>query len=319
MNQRLAERLIVLSLAGALLTGCQGGILDPQGPVGAGNRQILLNSLAVMLVIVVPTIIAALAFAWWFRASNPKARYDPSFTYSGRIELIVWSIPTLTILFLGGLIHYGSHALDPARPLGPPERTLEVQVVALDWKWLFIYPDRQIASVNELVMPVGVPVRFRLTSASVMNVFFVPQLGTMIYAMNGMESDLNLQADAPGDLYGQGAHYSGAGFPHMNFRVRAVPPAELDKWLTQQRVGGKILNADAYQELARQSIGVAPYTYGQVQPGLFDAIVHQVLPPGRGPGAGSGSDPAVQAQLDASICTTPVTTSDMSFDFRRGG
>ncbi|TIU08959.1 MAG: ubiquinol oxidase subunit II, partial [Mesorhizobium sp.] len=194
----------------------------PQGPVGAGNRTILLNSLAVMLVIVVPTIVAALWFAWWFRASNTRAKYDPGFTYSGRIELIVWSIPTLTILFLGGLIYYGSHQLDPRKPLSSTNSPLEVQVVALDWKWLFIYPDQQIASVNELVMPAGTPVRFRLTSASVMNTFFVPQLGSMIYAMNGMESELNLLADKPGVLYGQSAHYSGDGFSDMNFRVRIV-------------------------------------------------------------------------------------------------
>jgi cytochrome o ubiquinol oxidase subunit 2 len=223
MKPRSIARLAILPLFGWMLAGCEGGILDPQGPVGAGNRQILLNSLAVMLVIVVPTLVASLGFAWWFRASNTKARYDPTFTYSGRIELIVWSIPTLTILFLGGLIYYGSYELDPKKPLGTPEQTLEVQAVALDWKWLFIYPNQQVASVNELTMPAGTPVRFRLTSSSVMNVFFVPQLGTMIYAMNGMESELNLQADNPGELYGQAAHYSGDGFSDMNFkRSRAM-------------------------------------------------------------------------------------------------
>ncbi len=303
----------------ALLAGCSGGVLDPQGPVGEGNRQILLNSLAVMLVIVVPTIIAALWFAWWFRASNPKARYDPTFTYSGRIELIVWSIPTLTILFLGGLIYYGSHALDPRRPLGPPERTLEVQAVSLDWKWLFIYPGGQIATVNELYLPAGVPVRFRLTSASVMNVFFVPQLGTMIYAMNGMESELNLQADNPGLLYGQAAHYSGAGFPGMNFPVRVLAQVEFDQWLSRQRSGEAVLNAQTYGELARQSQDVAPYAYSHVQAGLFEAIVHQALPPAPGPDKGRGGDPEVHPQpLDASICTTPPATDEMAFDFGGG-
>jgi cytochrome o ubiquinol oxidase subunit 2 len=320
MRPRFPERLIIVSLASVALAGCSGGVLDPQGPVGDGNRQILLNSLAVMLVIVVPTMIAALGFAWWFRASNTKAKYDPGFTYSGRIELIVWSIPTLTILFLGGLIHYGSHELDPRKPLGPPDRVMEIQAVALDWKWLFIYPDGQIASVSELVMPAGVPVRFRLTSASVMNVFFVPQLGTMIYAMNGMESELNLQADHPGNLRGQASHYSGAGFPKMDFRVQVLPPAEFDQWVTQQRGGDSVLNAEAYQELARQSVGVAPYTYGQVQPGLFDAVVRQLLPPGPGPGSADGGVASSFVQpLDADICTTPVTTSEMSFDFNRGG
>ncbi|MBZ9937044.1 ubiquinol oxidase subunit II [Mesorhizobium sp. BR1-1-16] len=303
-------------LCAALLSGCGRGVLDPQGPVGEGNRQILLNSLAVMLVIVVPTIIGALWFAWWFRASNPKARYDPTFTYSGRIELIVWSIPTLTILFLGGLIYYGSHQLDPRRSLGPADRTLEVQVVALDWKWLFIYPDRQVATVNELRLPAGVPVRFRLTSASVMNVFFVPQLGTMIYAMNGMESELNLQADHVGQLYGQGAHYSGAGFPGMNFTVHVLAQDDFDQWATRLRGGTAVLNAETYAELAQQSHDVAPFAYSQVQGGLFDAIVRQVLPPARGPDSGRGGEPEIHPQpLDASICTTPVDVSRMDFDF----
>jgi len=307
--------------AAALLSGCTNGVLDPQGPVGAGNRQILLNSLAVMLVIVVPTIIGALWFAWWFRASNPRARYDPGFTYSGRIELIVWSIPTLTILFLGGLIYYGSHELDPRKPLGPPDQAVEVQVIALDWKWLFIYPRHQVASVNELYLPAGQPVRFRLTSASVMNVFFVPQLGTMIYAMNGMESELNLQADKPGELYGQGAHYSGAGFPGMNFRVHVLPQVEFDRWATRQRSGEAVLNAETYAQLAEQSQDVAAYSYARVQPGLFDAVVHQILPPSRGPDEGRGGSPDIHPQpLDANICTVPVQTSQtMRPDLDGGG
>jgi cytochrome o ubiquinol oxidase subunit 2 len=319
MTSRPSWLTIVLMLSA--LAGCGGGVLDPQGPVGAGNRQILLNSLAVMLVIVVPTIIGSLAFAWWFRASNPKARYDPSFTYSGRVELIVWSIPTLTVLFLGGLIYYGSHQLDPRRPLGPTDRTVEIQVVALDWKWLFVYPDRQIATVNDLTLPAGTPVRFRLTSASVMNVFFVPQLGTMIYAMNGMESELNLQADRPGQLYGQGAHYSGTGFPGMHFIVHVLPHDAFDQWATRMRSGTAVLNAETYGELARQSRNVVPFAYGQVQPGLFDAIVREALPPARGPDRGRGSEPEIHPQpLEASICTMPAEASQtMRPDVNRGG
>ncbi|MBN8902158.1 MAG: cytochrome ubiquinol oxidase subunit II, partial [Rhodospirillales bacterium] len=142
---RLRAAITALALV-APLAGC-GGILDPQGPIGAANRTILLNALGIMLVIVVPTIIATLAFAWWFPAGNPRARYLPHFAYSGRIELIVWSIPTLVILFLGGVIWIGSHELDPAKPLNPSQKPREVQVVSLDWKWLFIYPDQGVASV----------------------------------------------------------------------------------------------------------------------------------------------------------------------------
>jgi len=219
-----------LGLVTALLLpvcGCRsGGVLDPQGPVGAADRLIMFNALEIMLAIVIPTIAAALLFAWWFRASNSRARYTPSWGYSGRIELIVWAIPTLIITFLGGVIWIGSHDLDPATPLGAGP--LEVQVVSLDWKWLFIYPQQSVASVNELFVPVGVPVHFRLTSATVMNVFFVPQLGSMIYTMNGMVTQLHLQADHAGDYYGESAMYSGDGFSGMHFALRAVPQDQFD-------------------------------------------------------------------------------------------
>ncbi|WAJ29096.1 ubiquinol oxidase subunit II [Antarcticirhabdus aurantiaca] len=281
--------LLALGACALLLAGCgEISILRPAGPIGEGNRQILLNSLAVMLVIVVPTMIATLAFAWWFRAGNPKAKYRPEFTYSGRIEVIVWSIPILTILFIGGLIWYGSHELDPFKPLDSDEPTLEVQVVSLDWKWLFIYPEAQVASVNELVIPVGRPVRFRITSASVMNTFFIPNLGSMIYAMNGMETKLYLQADREGTFYGQSAHYSGDGFSGMNFDVRAVPEAEFSAWAVGLKAAGPVLNVETYRELSRQSRDVLPYTYSHVQGGLFESVVDQTLPPGPGPESGRG-------------------------------
>ena len=156
------------------------GVLDPQGPVAAGNSQILLNALAIMLMIVVPTLLAPLAFAWWFRASNKRAIYRPEWAYSGRLELIVWGIPLLVILFLSGVTWIGSHDLDPARPLAEEAKPVEIQVVSLDWKWLFIYPDEGVASVNEIALPPDRPAHFSLTSATVMNMFFVPQLGSMI-------------------------------------------------------------------------------------------------------------------------------------------
>ena len=171
-----------------------------------------------MLAIVVPTIAATFAFAWWFRASNTRATYLPDWEYSGRIELIVWAIPLLVIMLLGGVAWIGSHDLDPAKPLASNTPPLEVQVVSLDWKWLFIYPDQHIASVNQLVVPAGTPIHFSLTSASVMNAFFVPQLGSMIYTMNGMTTQLYLQADAPGTFLGLSSHFSGDGFSGHAFR-----------------------------------------------------------------------------------------------------
>src|SRR3984885_84273 len=199
------------------LEGCRTAVLSPAGPIGAANRTILLDALAIMLAIVVPTIVAILAFAWWFRASNTRARRQPGFTYSGRVELIVWSIPALVVFFLGGIAWIGSQLLDPARPIASTTKPLEIQVVSLDWKWLFIYPEQGVASMNYLVAPAGVPLHFRITSASVFNVFFVPRLGSEIYSRYGMTTQLNLQADRPGIYHGLSAHFSGDGFSEMAF------------------------------------------------------------------------------------------------------
>ncbi len=206
--RRIVSPYCILAARGTIvllpivLTACQPAVLDPQGIIGIAEKTILTDSLAIMLAIVIPTIAATFAFAWWFRASNTRARYLPDFAYSGRLELIVWAIPLLVIMLLGGVTWIGSHDLDPAKPLASNTPPLEVQVVSLDWKWLFIYPEQHVASVNQLVVPAGVPVHFSLTSASVMNAFFIPQLGSMIYTMNGMTTQLNLQADAPGTFRG---------------------------------------------------------------------------------------------------------------------
>ncbi len=271
----------------AVLGGCEG-VLRPTGPVGGEERLLLLDALGIMLVIVVPTILATLAFAWWFREGNPRARYRPDFAYSGRLELLTFSIPILTITFLSGLIWIGSHRLDPAKPLASKARPLEVQVVALDWKWLFIYPAQRVASVNRLVIPAGTPVHFAITSASVLNTFFVPGLGSQIYAMNGMATNLNLLASRPGILRGQSSHFSGDGFSDMMFWVHSVPPAEFGGWVRAVRGRGAMLDASAYQRLARQSKDVRPFNYGAADPALFQRIVMQQLPPSAGPQTGRG-------------------------------
>jgi cytochrome o ubiquinol oxidase subunit 2 len=269
-----------------LLAGCSGGVLDPQGPIGAANTKILFNALGIMLVIVVPTILAALIFAWWFRASNTRARYQPDFVYSGGIEMVVWGIPTLVILFLGGVIWIGSHDLDPFKPIPSPNKPIEVQVISLDWKWLFIYPEEGVASVNELVIPAGTPVHFSLTSASVMNMFFVPQLGSMIATMNGMVTQLHLAADKPGEFFGQSAQYSGAGFSDMNFMVRAVSQDAFAQWVATAKQSGPTLDRASYMTLSAQSANVRPFSYRAIEPSLFNAVVTQELPPGPGPTTG---------------------------------
>jgi len=284
--KRGAASMLLLALASC----SHQGLLDTAGPIAAGERTILLNSLVIMLAIVIPTIAATLGFAFWYRADRPRGRYLPDWAYSGRVELVVWAIPILVILFLAGVIWVGSHDLDPSRPL-PAEKNvkpLEVQVVSLDWKWLFIYPEQGIASVNQLVIPAGVPVHFSLTSASVMNAFFVHRLGSMIYTMNGMVTQVNLQADKPGIYWGQSAQYSGDGFSDMNFQTHAVAPADFAAWVGKTKGQGPSLDAAAYAGLATQGTVKQPYDYGAVQPGLFDQIAMQKIAAGPGPQVGHG-------------------------------
>jgi cytochrome o ubiquinol oxidase subunit 2 len=266
-----------------LLSGCARSVLDPAGPVGADDATILIDATLIMLAIVIPTILLAFWMAWRYRASNTKAEYLPYWSYSGRIEAVVWSIPILTIMFIGGVIWIGSYRLDPFRPLPSKTPPLEVQVVSLDWKWLFIYPQQGIATVNQLVVPVGAPVHFSITSASVFNVFFIPRLGSMIYAMPGMVSQLNLQADRPAMLFGQSSHFSGDGFSDMQFQVRSVPASEFSAWAANARRAGAMLDQPAYAALARQSQNVRPVTYRGVDPQLFQAVATQRIAPGPGP------------------------------------
>jgi cytochrome o ubiquinol oxidase subunit II len=284
VNARSARCAVFMAPIG--LTGCQPAILDPQGTVGLAEKMILIDSLVIMLAIVVPTIAATLAFAWWFRASNMRARYLPDWAHSGRIELIVWGIPLLVVMLLGGVAWIGSHDLDPAKPLTLNTPPLEVQGVSLDWKWLFIYPSQGVASVNRLVVPASVPNHFSLTSASVMNAFFVPQLGSMIYTMNGMTTQLNLQADAPGTFRGLSSHYSGDGFSDMHFEVLALPAEQFDAWIEATRKKGPKLDRESYAALTRQSMNIPPFTFSAVDPQLFQQIVTQKLPPGPGPRTG---------------------------------
>jgi cytochrome o ubiquinol oxidase subunit II len=265
---------VVLALP---LAGCSG-VLDPRGPVGVSERLILFDSFAIMLVIVVPVILATFGFAWWFRASNKRATYRPNWAFSGTLELIVWAIPAVVVTFLGGIAWFGSHALDPYKALPSASKPIEVEVVSLDWKWLFIYPDEGIATVNELVIPVGLPVHFRLTSSGVMNSFFVPQLGSQIYTMAGMTSQLSLQADHAGSYHGLSAQFSGHGFADMHFEVSAVSPDAYANWVANTKRAGPSLDDAAYAALAEPSEDVTPSTYKVIDPALFDAIVDERIP-----------------------------------------
>jgi cytochrome o ubiquinol oxidase subunit 2 len=275
---RYVARAAIL-IGAAALSGCTEGVLDPKGPIAAAERQILFNSLGIMLAIVIPTILATLGVAYWFRASNRRARYLPEFEYSGRIEMLVWSIPAMTVLLVGGVAWVGSHDLDPGKPIASTVKPLTVQVVSLDWKWLFIYPDQGIASVNQLTIPVGTPVSFQLTSSGVMNSFFVPQLAGQIYTMAGMTTRLYLQADHVGTYRGLSSQYSGGGFADMRFTVEAVPAEQFAQWVDATRGAGPVLDTQAYDDLAKPSSAVAPFTYRVVAPDLFGGILSAGLRP----------------------------------------
>jgi cytochrome o ubiquinol oxidase subunit 2 len=263
--------------------GSAMNILDPQGPITAAEKTILIDSVAIMLAIVLPTIVAIFAFAYYFRASNTRAFYWPDWEYSGRIEMVVWSIPALTVILLGGVAWIGSHQLDPAAPVEGTGSPVRIQVVSLDWKWLFIYPDQRIATVNALTVPAGAPLHFELTSGSVMTAFFIPQFGSMIYTMNGMVTRLELRADNEGTYQGLAAHFSGDGFPEMLFDVHVVSQLVFPDWVKSTSRSDRVLNADSYWKLAQQSLAPDKPTFRLDDPGLFDAIATQKIPPAPGP------------------------------------
>ena len=280
---RTARRLLGISGSASLalsLSGCSYALMDPHGPISRQEKLILIDSTAIMLAIVIPVIIATLAFAWWFRAGNPKATRHLDWDYSGRIEFIVWAIPALVILFLGGIAWISSHDLDPPKAIESKVATLDVEVVALDWKWLFIYPDAGVASVNRLVLPVGTPVRFHMTSAGVMNSFFIPQLGSQLYTMAGMDTRLNLLVDDPGIYHGLSAQFSGDGFSDMTFDVAALSRQDFEQWLDATRTGGGNLDAASYATLMHPTARDPQHTYGTVSAGIFDAILaHPAVAP----------------------------------------
>jgi len=272
MTERLC-RTVVLAITSVALASCEEGVLSPKGPIGRAEKTILFDATVIMLAVVIPVIVLTLAFAWWFRAGNARARYLPTWEYSGRIEIIVWSIPALIVLFLGGMAWISSHDLDPPAPLQGLNKALDIDVISMDWKWLFIYPEQNIAAVNELTVPIATPLHFHLTSSSVMNSFFVPQLGSQIYAMAGMVTQLTLLADEEGIYPGRSVQFSGDGFSDMTFKVHAVSETGFQNWVTAARGNGAGLDVTAYTALLEPSHTDTPRMFSSVEPGLFDRAV----------------------------------------------
>lgn len=269
---------LIVAGAGLALAGCSGGVLDPKGQVGMDEKNLIILCTILMLIVVVPVIFLTLYFAWKYRASRDFEIYTPKWAHSTKIEAVVWSIPILIVVSLSVITWRSTHALDPYAPLEGQGEHLTVEVVSLNWKWLFIYPEQGIATVNELVFPANKPVAFKITSESTMNSFFIPQLGSQIYSMAGMETKLHLIADEPGTYKGISSNYSGAGFTGMKFNAIATPTEDdFEAWVASVKQSQTSLTSGAYKQLAEPSENNPVTYFSKVDDGLFHNIVMKYM------------------------------------------
>ncbi|CAK9884111.1 MAG: Cytochrome bo(3) ubiquinol oxidase subunit 2 [Candidatus Erwinia impunctatus] len=267
----------MLSLLAAimLLSGCDSALLNPKGQIALEQRSLILTAFGLMLIVVIPAVMMALIFAWKYRASNTNAKYSPNWSHSNKVEAVVWTVPILIIVFLGVLTWKSTHALEPSKPLVSDVKPVEIEVVALDWKWLFIYPEQRIATVNQIAFPANTPVNFKITSNSVMNSFFIPTLGSQIYAMAGMQTKLHLIANQPGTFDGISSNFSGRGFSGMKFKAIATPDnAGFEQWVEQVKKSPNALITMAdFEKLAAPSENHPVEYYSVADPGLFKQVI----------------------------------------------
>jgi cytochrome o ubiquinol oxidase subunit 2 len=286
---RFAGRTIVFLTLMLALTGCDLVVMSPSGDIAAQQRDLIVISVFLMLLIIVPVIFLTLFFAWHYRQSNTSATYDPEWHHSTGLEVIIWSAPLAIIIALGAVTWVSTHKLDPyrpldrldaARPVTKDMKPINVEVVALDWKWLFFYPDYGIATVNEMAAPVDVPINFKLTASSVMNSFYVPALAGMIYTMPGMQTKLHAVINKPGEYEGLSSNYSGDGFSHMRFKFHGLDQAGFEAWVARVKQNGTALNRDAYLKLEKPSAKEPVRYYASVENGLYDAVLNMCVRPG---------------------------------------
>jgi len=276
-TKRLPPLPGALALAAlTMLTGCKYSILDPKGAVGMAQKSLILTSTYAMLVIVVPVIILTLWFAWRYR-EGAGARYEPDWAHSSIIEIFCWGIPCAIILFLGVLTWTSTHELDPYRPLASNKKPINIEVVALNWKWLFIYPDQGIATINEIAFPVDTPVTFHITSDAVMNSFFIPELGSQIYAMAGMKTQLHLIANQQGTFPGLSSFYSGRGFSDMHFNAISTTDAKFADWVANAKKSPAVIDAADYSKVAAPEEKAPVRYFSTVEPNLFNEIIAKYL------------------------------------------
>jgi cytochrome o ubiquinol oxidase subunit 2 len=275
---RLATSLCCLTLSGCDAIG--HGFLSPAGPIADAERHYFLVVCLILVFVIAPVLILTPIIAWHYRLNNTHSAYRPQWGFNWPLEGLIWIPPTAIVVGLAVLLWRDTHRLDPYRPLPSTTAALEVQVVALDWKWLFIYPDQHVATVNELVIPAGQPVHLRLTSGTVMQALLMPRLASQIYAMAGMTTQLNFAADRPGDYWGENTQFNGVGFQNQKFTVSARTPEAFQQWLVSIQAQQNRLDVSAYQKLSVRSTLLHPLRFGAVAPGLFDGIVQQAFPSG---------------------------------------
>jgi cytochrome o ubiquinol oxidase subunit 2 len=272
----------------AVLSGCNTVAMNPAGDIAKQQADLITVSVLLMLIIIIPVMILIVLFAWKYRKSA-NARYEPDWDHSTKLELVIWGAPLLIIIALGLITWISTHKLDPYRPLERLDenrpipagtKVLEVQVVSLDWKWLFIYPEQGIATVNELVTPIDTPIRFKLTSSTVMNAFYIPTLAGMIYTMPGMETTLHAVLNKAGDYKGLSSNFSGDGFSHMKFAYRGTSQADFDAWVGKVKASGNTLGSADYLTLEKPSEKEPVRYYGNVQPNLFLSVVNRCVAEG---------------------------------------
>ena len=284
-NKSLPSRVLALSASFALC-GCDWVVMKPHGDIAQQQAQLIVTSTLLMLLIIVPVIALTLFFAYRYRQSNAEATYAPDWDHSTRLELVIWGAPLLIIIALGAITWISTHKLDPFRPLDriaadkplPADvKPLEVYAVSMDWKWLFIYPEQGIATINELAAPVDRPIHFRFTSTTVMNTFYVPALAGMIYTMPGMETQLHAVINKPGVYDGLSAQYSGAGFSDMRFKFHGVSDEEFASWVQRNKAGGSALTRAEVIKLEQPSSKEPIRRFASVEPGLWSAIVDRCV------------------------------------------
>jgi len=280
MRKKFYSLLKVIGLVGvtAFLSGCSKMVvLNPKGPVGSEERFLIYMAVGLMLIVIVPVFVMAFWFAAKYRASNKKAHYDPKWTDSTKVEVVIWVVPILIVAALSYLTITRTSSLDPYKPLPSTEKSVQVEVVSLDWNWLFIYPDYNIASINELVFPEKAPLSFRLTSASVMTSFFIPQLGSQMYVMAGMKTQLNLMASDTGTFDGKNVEFSGHGYANMHFKAIAMTPSDFEEWVKKVKQSPDSLNMKTYTHVSQPNVGYPVTFYSSVVPGLFDHIAGEYM------------------------------------------